>query len=325
MHLKHIPIEQSPGTILVHNVIGLDGHKALSKGRLVQPQDIPTLQAVGLSTVYAALLDPGDVREDDAAQRLARAAAGAGIESGKPSGGRVNLYAAQRGLLRVNLDALDRFNALKGVTLATIARHSTVGPRKMAATLKTIGLALPETTLAQAEEIARGSGAPLEVAPFTVERAGIILTGSSNGKAKVQETFAPPIHARVEDLGCRVVSEEYVAEEESEIAEAIDRAAKAGAQMIVIAGETSIMDIDDVTPRGIQRAGGEIELYGAPVEPGNLLLLAYRGRLPIVGAPGCVKSRETNVVDLILPRLMAGGRVTRRDVAELADGGLLAG
>jgi molybdopterin biosynthesis enzyme len=195
----------------------------------------------------------------------------------------------------------------------------------MVATLKTIGLALPEKTLVMAEQIAKNAGAALEIAPFTVERVGLILTGSRNGKAKVQETFGPPLRARVEELGSRVVSEEFASEEEREIAQAIERAQKAGAQMIVLAGETSIMDITDVTPRGIQRAGGLIELYGAPVEPGNLLLLAYLDGLPIVGAPGCVKSRETNVVDLILPRLIAGEHVTRRDVAALATGGLLVG
>ncbi len=85
----------------------------------------------------------------------------------------------------------------------------------------------------------------------------------------------------------------------------------------------SIMATDDITPRGIQRAGGQIELYGAPVEPGNLLLLAYRDGKPIIGAPGCIKSRETNVVDLILPPLLAGDRVTRGDVIAFAEGGLL--
>ena len=93
--------------------------------------------------------------------------------------------------------------------------------------------------------------------------------------------------------------------------------------MIVIAGETSVMDEDDITPRGIKQAGGNIELYGAPVEPGNLLLLAYRDNVPIIGAPGCVKSRETNVVDLILPRLFIGEKVTRADVIEMGEGGLL--
>ncbi len=323
MQLKNIPINQSVGAILVHNIMGTDGHKALAKGHVVRAEDIGKLGALGKETVYAAILDRGDMREDDAAARLARAVAGDGIELSKPNSGRVNFYPTQRGFLRVNLDALKRINTLNGVTLATVSAHSAVAPKKMIATLKTIGLALPEATLHAAEGIASARGKALSVAPVSNQKIAVILTGSANGKSKVQATFAPPIRARVEELGARVIAEDYVAEDEGAIAGAIEQATRSGAQMIILAGETSVMDADDITPRGIKRAGGVIELYGAPVEPGNLLLLAYRGDMPIVGAPGCVKSRETNVVDLILPRLVAGERVTRADVIELAEGGLL--
>jgi len=227
-------------------------------------------------------------------------------------------------------------NELNGVTLATIPRYASVPSRKMVATLKTVGLALPEATLREAEKIVGARGKAVSIAPVSNRLVAIVLTGSENGKAKVQEAFGPPIRARVEELGAQVVTEDYVSEDEDDIANAIDRAARAGAQMIVLAGETSVMDADDLTPRGIKRAGGEIELYGAPVEPGNLLLLAYKPyqisgqasperprEIPIIGAPGCVKSRETNVVDLILPRLLIGEHVTRADVIELAEGGLL--
>jgi molybdenum cofactor cytidylyltransferase len=335
MQLKNIPIDQSIGAILVHNIMDANGRKTLAKGHLVRAEDIDKLRALGKQTVYAVVLDRDDVREDDAAARVARAVAGAEIELSKPSGGRVNFYAAQRGFLRVNLDALKRINELDGVTLATIAAHSAVEPKKLIATLKTIGLALPGTTLRAVEEFVRKSGAVLSVAPAQNQKVTIILTGSENGKTKVQATFAPPIRARIEEMGAQVIAEDYAAEDETAIANAIEKAVRAGAQLIILAGETSVMDADDITPRGIKRAGGEIELYGAPVEPGNLLLLAYKpcegsepsqgSVIPILGAPGCVKSRETNVVDLILPRLIAGERVTRADVNALAEGGLLIG
>ncbi|HEX7587543.1 MAG TPA: molybdopterin-binding protein [Anaerolineae bacterium] len=336
MQLKNILVEQSVGAILIHNVMGPDGRKAFSKGSVVRAEDVEKLRALGQETVYAAVLDPDDVREDDAAVRLARAAAGRGIELSKPSGGRVNLYAAEPGFLQINRDALKRMNELNGVTLATIARYASVPSRKIIATLKTVGLALPEATLREAEKIVGARGKAVSIAPVSKRQVANILTGSANGKAKVQGAFGPPIRARIQELGAQVLTEDYVSEDEAEIAGAIDRAARAGAQLIVLAGETSVMDADDRTPRGIKRAGGEIELYGAPVEPGNLLLLAYkpypdtanasppgRREIPILGAPGCVKSRETNVVDLILPRLLIGEHVTRSDVIELAEGGLL--
>ncbi len=325
MRLENIPIDQSVGAVLVHNVVDASGQKALSKGRQIRPEDIAKLRALGKETVYAAVPEPGDVREDDAATRLAKAAAGNGIEMSKPSGGRVNFYASEHGTFNVNSPGLARLNALTGVALATIAGNTAVAPKKMVATLKTIGLALPEATLQKAESIVRENGAVLQVKPIKNRQAAIVLTGTENGRARVQEIFSPPIHARLEELGARVISEAYSSEDPEAIAKALQKSMAAGAQIIILAGETSIMDANDLTPRGIQRAGGAVELYGAPVEPGNLLLLAYCGDVPVVGAPGCIKSRETNAVDLILPRLLAGERVTRGDVNALAEGGLLIG
>lgn len=325
MHLENLLIDGAVGAILVHNVVGADGRKALYKGRLVTAADVVTLHALGKTTVYAAILDPGDVREDDAAARLGQIVAPEQFEHSKPSGGRVNFYCVHSGILRVNLAVLARINELRGVTLATIKNYASVAPKKMLATLKTIGLALPESVLLDAERIVREQGAVLSVVSPKNQNIAIILAGSENGRARVQETFSPPIRARIEELGARIMAEEFVAEDEGAIAHAIESAIRAGAQMVVLAGETSVMDSGDITPRGIERAGGTIELFGAPVEPGNLLLLAYHGAVPIIGAPGCVKSRETNVVDLILPRLLIGERVTRVDVNQLAEGGLLVG
>jgi molybdopterin biosynthesis enzyme len=115
----------------------------------------------------------------------------------------------------------------------------------------------------------------------------------------------------------------YVPEDEQEISEALQWALASGARMILIAGETSIMDVDDITPQAITAVGGRIIHHGAPVEPGNLLLLAYYADIPIVGAPGCARSKSHNVVDMILPRLAAGEQLTQRDLIELGHGGLL--
>ncbi len=321
MKLENMLLDSALGAILVHNITGNDGSKVLSKGRVLDADSLAKIRALGMPTVYAALLEPGDVREDDAAIRLARAVGGDGIELSKPSGGRVNLYATRPGFVKIYFDELKRINELQGVTLATIPRWSYVAPKKMLATLKTIGLALPETTLRAAEEI----GVVVSVAPVAREKIAIVLTGSANAREKIEQTFSPPIRARVQELGARVSGETYVDENAGAIARALADEMNTGAQMIILAGETSIMDEDDITPRGIQQAGGAIELFGAPVEPGNLLLLAYCGDVPIIGAPGCVKSRATNGVDLILPPLIAGERVTRAEVNALAEGGLLVG
>lgn len=110
---------------------------------------------------------------------------------------------------------------------------------------------------------------------------------------------------------------------EEALARAIRQQCDGGAELVLLAGETAVMDARDITPRAIERAGGRVECVGAPVGPGNLLVLAYRGEVPILAAPGCARSRKTNVIDWVLPRLLVGERLRRQDVVALGHGGLL--
>ncbi len=323
MRLATVKIEDAVGGILVHNVADADGHKALTKGHKLTPEDTQKLRALGKTEVYVAQLNADDVREDDAVRRLAQAIVGLNLEATPAVSGRINLLAKMRGILKLNAGALERFNSLEGVAVATIPAHGVVGPKKMVATIKTIGLALPERTLQEAEAVAHECGPAIWVRSLPKTRVAVILTSDPQARRRVHDTYGEPIRARVQELGGEIVSSASVDEDSGAIAQAIQRALMDNADCVILAGQTSIMDADDITPRGIKGAGGTIELYGAPVEPGNLLLLAYCGETPVVGAPGCVKSRETNVVDLILPRLLAGEHVSRADVAALANGGLL--
>jgi molybdenum cofactor cytidylyltransferase len=323
MRLAIVPIEQSIGGILVHNVADAEGRNALMKGHQLTPADVDKLRSLAKTEVYVAILESGDVRENDAAGRIGRLVAGENTSVTAASGGRVNLLATTRGVINQNGEALRRLNSIDGVTMASRPDHTVVEPKGMLATIKTIGLALPERALRQVEAIAHEHGTAIGLRALTAARVAVILTGSAEARRRVQDTFAGPIRSRVEELGAHIVSSVYVEEEAGAVAEAVSHATENGAECVILAGETSIMDADDVTPRGIKAAGGTIEVYGAPVEPGNLLLLAYRGQVPIIGAPGCVKSRDTNVVDLILPRLLSGERVSRADVIAMANGGLL--
>jgi molybdenum cofactor cytidylyltransferase len=323
MRLRVVPVEEAVGRILVHNVADATGRKAFSKGHVVHPDDLEKLVQLGLQEAYVAELEPGDVHEDEAAARLAAACAGDGITASRPTTGRVNFFAAQSGLVRVDTAGLGQINAIDGLTVATLPANSLVQPKRMVATIKVIPFAVPKAALRHAEAIGQAASGLVRVAVLRQIDVGLILTGSDNARNRVFATYEPPIRSRVEELGSHVLAVEYVPEDEQAIALSIEHLLAQGAQMVILAGETSIMDADDITPRGIRRAGGTIEHYGAPVEPGNLLLLAYRDQAPVIGAPGCVKSREANVVDLVLPRLLAGERLGKADVVALGVGGLL--
>jgi len=321
--LTIIEIEKAVGGVLIHNVADAQGHKALNKGHRLVASDVEKLRALGKTNVFVGMFEAGDVSENDAATRIANAVAGENVSLSAVSGGRINLTANVRGIFKVNEAALNEINLLDGITVATIPANAVVAPEKMVATIKTIGLAIAEGVLQKVDGIGREASNVIGIRELRAARVAVILTGSAEARGRVEKTFTPAIASRVEELSASVVFNDYVEHEERAIADAIERAKNLNVDCVILAGETSIMDASDVTPSGIAQAGGTIEVYGAPVEPGNLLLLAYANDLPIIGAPGCVKSRETNVVDLILPRLLAGERIGKKDVVALANGGLL--
>lgn len=323
MKVEKIPLEQAIGHILLHNQAGRDGRKVLKKGHLLTRQDLPTLQALSKSEVYVAILADDDIAENEAARRLGEIIAQSGISAATATTGRVNLISSLPGLFKAKREALLAFNDRDGITLATIPDNTVVSPKKIVGTIKIIPYAVPEADLRAAETVAHQKSPLVEVKPFVLKKAVLITTGTAAARAKVVDSFTPALRERLSSYATELVEGPYVPEDENEISEALQWALASGAQMILLAGETSIMDADDITPRAIKAVGGEIVHHGVPVEPGNLLLLAYRGQVPIVGAPGCARSKKFNVVDMILPRLTTGEHLTRRDLIELGHGGLL--
>ena len=324
MKFEPLPVEEAAGMILGHNVTGDSGRRALRKGKELTAEDIATLSALGRRSIYVARLEDGDLPENLAAERIARAAAGDGLRRSRPSTGRVNLYARSLGLLRVDRERLLRLNATGGVTLATLQAHAVAREGKMVATLKIIPYALPESVVRQGEEIADGL---LRLTVLEPRRVGLILSGSPSARERIVRGFRDALAPRLAALGATLEDVEFASLDddagEARLASAIERQLDGGVELLILAGETAIMDRHDIAPRAVERAGGEVECFGAPVDPGNLLLLAYRDGIPIAGTPGCARSPKRNIVDLVLPRLLAGDRLSRDDIAELGYGGLL--
>jgi hypothetical protein len=326
MRLATLPIAEAVGHILRHNLPDEHGRKAFSKGHVIAAADLDRLRALGVGELRVAILDADDVHENEAARRVAAAVAGPGAVASSAHAGRANLLAAYAGPLAVDVAGLEALNGIEGIAVATLPHHTGVRERAPLATIKIIPFAVPEALLAEAEGIARAHAPLLAVLPLAVLEVGVILVGSARARRRIEGTVLPAIESRVAELGAAVLAARYVAPDERAVADEIAALYAQGAGLIIVAGETSVMDKDDITPTGIRLAGGRVEHYGAPVEPGNLLLLAYMGpgdAVPILGAPGCVRSRDVNIVDMLLPRLLAGERVRRRDIVALGHGGLL--
>jgi molybdenum cofactor cytidylyltransferase len=216
---------------------------------------------------------------------------------------------------------------VKGITIATSATNRMIEAGKMAATVKILPYALPSRSIIVAENFANSGPPILDVDKILFSRVGLILSGSSSVRERVVNSFKSSLQRRLNLLEADIVKVNYVPLEdeagERELASTIRSQIQAGCQLLILAGETAIMDIQDIAPRAVERAGGEIICYGAPVDPGNLLMLAQLDTVPILGAPGCARSPKTNIVDLVLPRLLAGEQLTQADIVQFGHGGLL--
>lgn len=325
MEIQTRPIDDVTGHIVVHNIVDKSGKKVIKKGWTLTDEHIKTLRELGIAQLDVAVLEEDDVHEDDAAVRLAEALQTPAFETTRPVGGRVNFHTKERGVVYVDGERLNRLNSLPGITLGTVEPYSVVRPEKgesQVATLKIIPYAVPGEMLEHAVELAAARPGILELRPLPAQRVALLITAEPAAFNKVRKQFERVTRERVERLGSTLETVELVEMDETAVAEAASRLLDTH-DMLIVAGQTSIMDEDDVTPRGLRHAGAEVALHGAPVEPGNLLALAYTPEKPIMCAPGCARSPSHNVIDMVLPRLLTGERLQREDIAKLGLGGLL--
>ncbi|WP_136443515.1 molybdopterin-binding protein [Pacificoceanicola onchidii] len=312
------PVSEAAGSVLAHSV-ALPGGR-LKKGRVLTSQDLTQLDAAGIKTVTAATYEAGDVPEDAAAERLARALVPdperAGLRLGKAATGRVNIHAEDSGIVEVLADRIHALNALHPmITVATVPEWQRIGARGMVATVKIIAYAVPEAAL-EAACLAGQSALRLRRATCaTAELIQTVLEPGADG-AKGQKVT----EERLARLGVGLAPEHLVPHETAPLAEAI-RASCADAILILTASATS--DTHDTAPEALRRAGGTVTHFGMPVDPGNLLFFGELQGKPVIGLPGCARSPALNGADWVMERLLCGVPLHPRDIAGMGVGGLL--
>ena len=325
MRQQTIRVEDAVGKILAHDITKIvkDEFKGASfkKGHIISREDIPELLKLGKENIYILEMDLGDVHEDDAAVRLGAAVSNSSLICSEPKESRVNFYAAFDGLLKVNTPALEAINELSNVVLSTIPQNIPVNKGEMLAGTKVIPLVVPEETILAVENICQNMGWVIKVLPFLKLRAGVVITGSEVYKKRVRDEFRPVITNKLESFGSTVMAVEYAPDNADIIAANVNEMITKGADIIIITGGMSV-DPDDVTPKAIQLSGAKVEKYGAAAFPGAMFMLAYHGKVPVMGIPACGMFFKITILDLILPRLLAGEHVTRKDIVALAHGGL---
>jgi molybdenum cofactor cytidylyltransferase len=314
------PIGEAEGAVLAHGV-RIDGSQ-FKKGDTLTRERRLALAAAGVTEVVAARLEQGDVGENEAAVKLAERLAGAKLRCSAPFTGRVNLFAEAAGLAIIAAEAIDRVNAVdEAVTVATLPPYRAVADGDMVATVKIIPFATPARTL-DAALAALGPAGAIAVQPFRSMRIGVVSTMLPGLKASVVAKTLRALEARLASTGARIAAQEIVPHEVGPLAKALCRLIDSSDALVAF-GASAITDRRDVIPAAIEVIGGRIERFGMPVDPGNLLLLAERGGIPIIGAPGCARSPKENGFDWVLQRMLAGTPIRDADIRAMGVGGLL--
>jgi hypothetical protein len=321
-----IALEEAVGKVLAHDVTEIRPGEfkgaSFKKGLILQEEHLPHLRRLGKEHLFVLHLQPGEVHEDDAARRLAEALSGPGVEpGGPPSEGKISLNAAHRGLLKVKVDALTDLCMIPEICCATRHNNQVLDKGDTIAATRAIPLIIEETTLTRALRIAEEAGGIFEVRPFAKPRTGIVVTGNEVYSGLIEDKFAPILRKKLEAFSCPIDKVLYAPDDTGRIADGIREMARDGMEMILVAGGMSV-DPDDISRLAIAEAGAEDLVYGTSVLPGAMFLYARIGSIPVLGLPACVLFYNATVLDLVLPRVLAGEAITRGDLARMAHGGL---
>ncbi|SDD90943.1 molybdenum cofactor synthesis domain-containing protein [Paenibacillus sp. UNCCL117] len=325
--LEEVAVEQAVGLVLAHDLTqilpGQFKGRLFKKGHVIREEDIPALLSIGKEHIYTLRLQSGFLHEDEAALRLAQAAAGPHIELTPPHEGKITLKSTIHGLAKLDKKRIDRVNSLDQIIMSTIRSNAVVLPGRPLMGTRVIPLVIEEERVAAAEAIIAASTAPLiEVKPFRRMRVGLITTGSEVFKGRIADKFGPVVRSKVEALGSEIIEQRLAPDDSDVIAREIRRFLEEDrADLILLTGGMSV-DPDDRTPGAIKQAGADIVSYGTPMLPGSMLLIGYLDGVPVMGLPGCVMHDPYTSFDVLLPRVCAGEVIVREDISELGYGGL---
>lgn len=316
-----LPIAEAEGAILAHTTRLPDG--TLFKGSVLTAAALARLAAAGQVRVLAARPEPGDVAENEAAARLAAALTVPGMTPTRAATGRANLAATHAGLFRVTESALHAINALhEGLTVATLPDATPVGAGDLLATVKIIPFAIPGAMLAAAEHAA-SAHAPLRLPSFRPLRVGLVLTQLPGLKSSVLRGAVAATRKRIEAMTGTLLPPQHAPHAVDAVAGSLRALLAQGAELLLVAGASATVDRFDICPSAVRGAGGVIDHFGMPVDPGNLLCLGHIGDVAVLVLPGCARSPALNGIDLMLRRIFAGEPAGAAEIAGMGAGGLL--
>ena len=320
-----VPIEEAVGKPLAHDITriipGKSKGPAFKKGHILTKADLPLLRDMGKNHVYVLDPDKGYIHEDDAAKVLADVFQKQWFTLEGPSEGKFTIKAQIAGLLKINVNLLTFINQSETIICSTL-HHNTVCSKGMTvAATRIIPVAIEESRFWPIVKEIKDRGPLLRLLQFSKRNIGVVVTGEEVYSGRVKDCSLDILSPKIHTLGGKIAFHQICPDQKEAISEAIGQMVQDGCEIIIVTGGLSV-DPDDVTLDGIIGSGATLISYGSPILPGSMFAVAYMGDIAILGIPAAVFYHETTVLDIFLPRAMAGEAITRGDIVSLGHGGL---
>ena len=294
----------------------------MAKGHVLSEEDVRLLETEGLGQVWVAQLEEGEVGEDEAVRQVSAEMGCGALEIRLAAGGRANLVTTENSCVLVDDELLRQINCTANIVIATSPNFSFARAGQRVATVKSAPFAVPQPQLEAVINILRERGPILQARPVRSPSVAILYSDAVHGD-RARTMFEPIMTQRLERFSTTANFALSCVEEEDTVARSLTHLLRANPTAILVASTTAPAGPEDVVGRAMTRIGCHLERYLAPVEPGNLMLLGYKEEVPIVSAPGCYRSAKPNVIDLVLPPMLARYRISGWEIACLGHGGLL--
>jgi molybdenum cofactor cytidylyltransferase len=322
MKAQTVGVRDSTGRILCNTIFRPGGRKLLAKGHVLSEEDVRLLETEGMGQVWVTELEEGEIGEDEAVCKAAAEMGCGCLEIRLAAGGRANLFATEDCCLLVDDELLKQINCISSIVIATGQNFSYSRAGQRIATVKSVPFAVAQSQLDAIISVLQERGPILQARPIRNPTVGVLYSDPVQGE-RARQLFESIMRQRLERFGATASFVLTSVEEEDAVARSLQHLLRAKPTVILMASTTAPAGPEDVIGRAMTRIGCQIERFLAPVEPGNLFLLVYKDEIPIVSAPGCFRSAKPNIVDLVLPPMLARYRVSSWEVACLGHGGLL--
>lgn len=324
--MQTVPVEKAVGMVIPHDITEIikDVKKgtAFKKGHIIREDDIEHLKRLGKDHIYALTLGEDEVHENEAAFLLAKSLAGENVVyTDNPVEGKISLYAGCTGLLKINKDALFAFNMLGIVMCSTLHTNTPVTQGEVVAATRLIPLVCDRQMIHKACAVLDSSPSVVSIRPLKQVKVGLVITGNEVYYSRIEDRFQEVLENKIQSLNSELIVVRKAPDDTDKISAEIQYCINSGADLVVTSGGMSV-DPDDVTREAIIQAGAKDIAYGTPVLPGAMFLSGTIGTVPILGLPACGMYHKITVFDLVLPRILTGEKIGRKELAELGHGGL---